>query len=371
MKEIEKMNVEMKPETRMFELEVKLWGKMVILTLGPIEHCFAVLCDKFKKDRSCAICIGRHFKQEFIRVADGGVERGFTFSDGAGHIFIVMPKVAAICAGDIADLAHECLHAADIMLREEGVRNDLEAEEAFAYTQAFILSTFLNAIIESESKESVVAACGKPADTAKKAEVAMFEEGSGTMSIAQQAKQVRVPVVEVYVLNHVDVWGAPVFLVIGPNEQCTEIVLKALPKDYEHANFLKKKFADEVNPLMKNARSCGLQFCDDSGNIFMWMPSLDVNRVSNMSILVHECLHAANAILRNVGVVDYQESKEALAHTQQIIFHEFLKMMIERSAKRLMGAKSDLGIKGVSPKDELDGLAVRPTPARRKLGNAA
>ena len=45
----DKKNTLTKPESRLFELEVKLWGKMVILAMGPVEHCFAALCDRFKK----------------------------------------------------------------------------------------------------------------------------------------------------------------------------------------------------------------------------------------------------------------------------------------------------------------------------------
>ena len=365
---MKKMNVEVNSDTWMFELEVSVWGKRAILVVGLIENCLAVLLEKLEKTKHNIECLKRCFKREIVRAVGGCTQRSFAFSDDDGCVFIVMPRMIPTCASDIADLAHECLHAADFMLKEEGVKDNQETCEVLAYTQAFILSKLLDAVAKSEVNRCAVAESKKPDSAGSKDEP--VSRGETELSV-QQNDIAEECGVEVFVLKQVDVWGSPVFLVVGPNERCADIVLKALPKDYAYADFLKKEFEDEVNPLMKNARSCGLQFCDDAGNVFMWMPSLDVSLASNTGILVHECLHAANTILRNVGVVDDQESKEVLAHTQQHILYEFLKMWTERTTKKLSADKRGGRSKGVCPKDEQGSLVAQPTPAKEELGNVA
>ena len=152
---------EMRPEAQIFKLEVITWQRRVFLVWGEIERCLVALYKMLRRNAQSVYCLKINFGRELIRLEDGRGNRSFSFSDGSGRIFIVMPHMDPDCASDIADLAHECLHVANFMLREESVYDVRNVEEAFAYAQTFILSGLLKMVFEQSGKKCGGAGCDK------------------------------------------------------------------------------------------------------------------------------------------------------------------------------------------------------------------
>lgn len=158
----EKVNeTETRTEARMFKLEVKVWQREVLLVVGPIERCLVLLYKKLRRNAWSIDCLKISFGRELIRLENEGIKHSFSFSDGLRQVFIVMPYFDPNCASDIADLAHECLHVADYVLREEGVNDGRKVDGAFAYTQSFVLLNLLKMVFEQCGKKCGIAGCDK------------------------------------------------------------------------------------------------------------------------------------------------------------------------------------------------------------------
>ena len=152
---------DMMSEVRMFKLEVKAWRRVVFLVAGSIERCLVALYKMLRRNSRSVDCLKKCFGRELIRLENAGIKHSFSFSDGRRRVFIVMPGIDPDCASDIADLAHECLHVADFVLREEGVNDGRKVDGAYAYTQSVVLSNLLKMVFEHSGKKCGIAGCNK------------------------------------------------------------------------------------------------------------------------------------------------------------------------------------------------------------------
>ena len=66
----------------------------------------------------------------------------------------------------------------------------------------------------------------------------------------------------------------------------------------------------------------------ESGHIFIRINPFVLGDLDSIAILAHECLHAANGILRYVGVMG-DDNVEVLAYTQEFIFKGLMQKIMQ------------------------------------------
>ena len=132
----------------------------------------------------------------------------------------------------------------------------------------------------------------------------------------------------------VDLWGQHVFLFIGYRDEMAE--------DYERY-FLGRALERSVvedwlrrHPANDN-HTDGDTF-GDSGIIFIRKDGFHLGDLDDIAILSHECLHAANGILRDVGVMG-DDNVEVLAYTQEYIFKGLMKKLVSGKISPIGGSR--------------------------------
>ena len=132
----------------------------------------------------------------------------------------------------------------------------------------------------------------------------------------------------------VDLWGQHVFLFIGYRDEMAE--------DYERY-FLGRALERSVvedwlrrHPANDN-HTDGDTF-GDSGIIFIRKDGFHLGDLDDIAILAHECLHAANGILRDVGVMG-DDNVEVLAYTQEYIFKGLMKKLMSGKISPIGGSR--------------------------------
>ena len=121
----------------------------------------------------------------------------------------------------------------------------------------------------------------------------------------------------------VDLWGSCVNLFIGTRDEMSDDVeLYFCGRDAEIAvadNWLRRHPSGDKH-------TDGDTF-GDSGLVFIRVNTFFLGDLDDLAILSHECLHAANSILRHIGVMG-DDNVEVLAYTQEFIFKGLLKKIM-------------------------------------------
>jgi hypothetical protein len=134
---------------------------------------------------------------------------------------------------------------------------------------------------------------------------------------------------------HIDValWQHTVHVFIGTRREMVEQMPAALAA-YGYSSDQTKKVCDDFGKncpdfLSKPENGGDSLGSDSSNDVFVRLNSFSYE-VSDLLMAMHECLHAANGILVNVGLVD-NGNKEGLAYTQEFLYGSFLRQYIERN----------------------------------------
>ena len=112
-----------------------------------------------------------------------------------------------------------------------------------------------------------------------------------------------------------DIWGAKVFLFIGPQQDFIKYLKKRFKFDAQDIwdqNCLGVAFKITVNEVRKGYG--------------IYMPSFD-NSIDDIVILSHQCIHVTDDILNDRNVQHGDQNKEALTYTHDAIYRYFLEKL--------------------------------------------
>lgn len=118
----------------------------------------------------------------------------------------------------------------------------------------------------------------------------------------------------------VDFWGQQVFLFIGYRDEMKEDYGRYFCGRDAETNVIE----DWLRRHPANDNHTDGDTFGDSGMIFIRKDRFHLGNLDDLAILSHECLHAANGILRDVGVMG-DDNVEVLAYTQEFIFKGLMK----------------------------------------------
>lgn len=130
---------------------------------------------------------------------------------------------------------------------------------------------------------------------------------------------------------NVGLWQHDVHVFIGSRQDMVKTMPDALT-DYGYNFDRMKKVCDgfrEDHPrFLSEPDNGGDSLGSPSSNdVFVRINTFSYD-VRDLLIAMHECLHAANGILLNVGLID-NGNKEGLAYTQEFIYGSFLRQYIK------------------------------------------
>ena len=123
----------------------------------------------------------------------------------------------------------------------------------------------------------------------------------------------------------VALWRCGVFLFVGsPEEMHSSLVSKdGLPAEMG---------GDEIDYaksfLEKHHKHTAGDAFGNGDFTFIRLAEMNICCLQHIAVLSHECLHAANAILRTVGLMG-DDNVEGMAYTQEFIFEAFMKKCME------------------------------------------
>ena len=126
----------------------------------------------------------------------------------------------------------------------------------------------------------------------------------------------------------VELWHSTCYLFVGPMDlMCASLAgMKGTnpppEMDKEMLEFAKKWVGDHSD-LYDDGYTFGY-----NTSSFIRLPNLCVGELSDLVILVHECLHAAAGILGAVGVKEV-DGEEALAYTQKFLFTNLMEQALK------------------------------------------
>lgn len=91
----------------------------------------------------------------------------------------------------------------------------------------------------------------------------------------------------------------------------------------EHINLYNK---ERVN-IIDNPRGCVLYNYDTNATI-MRLHKIDLNNLESLGVIVHECYHAIEHLLRDsIGIKQCNKTSEIYSYTQQYLFNEIIKLI--------------------------------------------
>jgi len=86
-------------------------------------------------------------------------------------------------------------------------------------------------------------------------------------------------------------------------------------------------------------KSMLITFPDGKAEGFIWLPSIDIEKPSDLSVLSHECNHITIDVLDRVGIPLTPDNQETLCYLQEYYFRESLKMIKQASEQTRILAK--------------------------------
>lgn len=132
------------------------------------------------------------------------------------------------------------------------------------------------------------------------------------------------PVAKGWIELSVDLWCHRAHLFIGSHTEMYDNY-----KEYFARHSLEQTIVE--NWFRRHPSADSLNSGDsfgESGHIFIRINPFVLGDLDSIAILAHECLHAANGILRYVGVMG-DDNVEVLAYTQEFIFKGLMQKIMQ------------------------------------------
>lgn len=132
----------------------------------------------------------------------------------------------------------------------------------------------------------------------------------------------------------VDLWCQQVFLFIGYRDEMAD--------DYERYFVGRAAEMGVIENWLRRHPSADAHTDGDTfgeaGIVFIRVRPFTLGDLDDIAILSHECLHAANGILRDVGVMG-DDNVEVLAYTQEYIFKGLMRKLMSGEISPIGGSR--------------------------------
>lgn len=131
----------------------------------------------------------------------------------------------------------------------------------------------------------------------------------------------------------VDLWCQQIHLFIGSHTEMYDNY-----KEYFDGHPLEQTIVEDWFRRHPSAdtNTSGDSF-GESGHIFIRINPFVLGDLDGIAILAHECLHAANGILRYVGVMG-DDNMEVMAYTQEFIFKGLMQKIMQKNTTPLIAS---------------------------------
>lgn len=141
-----------------------------------------------------------------------------------------------------------------------------------------------------------------------------------------------IPVTKGWVELPVDLWCHQAHLFIGSHDEMHDNYKEHFAEHSLEQTIVENWF--RRHPSVDSLNS-GDSF-GESGHVFIRINPHILGDLDSIAILAHECLHAANGILRYVGVMG-DDNVEVMAYTQEFLFKGLMQKIMHNNITPLKG----------------------------------